>query len=81
LSGERWFAHADGLPTAFQIIEFALVVEDADNAPLLIHCGSANRVGDMWALYRALKGIPDEIALEKARTIGLQPDREADVRT
>jgi protein tyrosine/serine phosphatase len=71
-------------PTAcrppFKSFEFALVVEDADNAPLLIHCGSANRVGDMWALYRALKGIPDEIALEEARTIGLQPDREADVR-
>ena len=34
----------------------------------------------MWALYRAFKGIPDEIALEEARTIGLRPDREADVR-
>jgi protein tyrosine/serine phosphatase len=70
----------DGLPTPFQIIEFAHVVEDPDNAPLLIHCASANRVAAMWALYRALKGIPDEIALEEARTIGLRPDLEADVR-
>lgn len=60
---------------------FAHVVEDPDNAPLLIHCGSANRVGAMWALYRALKGIPEEIALEEARTIGLQSDSEAEIRT
>lgn len=33
------------LPTDFQIVEFARIVEDANNAPLLIHCVSANRVG------------------------------------
>jgi protein tyrosine/serine phosphatase len=70
----------NGLPTTFQIVEFAHVVEDPDNAPLLIHCASANRVGAMWALYRALKGNPEELALEEARTIGLQPNREAAVR-
>jgi uncharacterized protein (TIGR01244 family) len=81
-TGLRYFniPVTDGLPTTFQIIEFAHVVEDPANAPLLIHCGSANRVGAMWALYRALEGIPNETALEEARTIGLQPDREADVR-
>ena len=35
----------------------------------------------MWVLYRALKGIPEEIALEEARTIGLQSDSEAEIRT
>ena len=81
-AGLRYFniPVTDGLPTGFQIIEFAHVVEKPDNAPLLIHCGSGNRVGAMWALYRALKGIPEEIALEEGRTIGLQPDREAAVR-
>jgi uncharacterized protein (TIGR01244 family) len=81
-AGLRYFniPVTDGLPTSFQIIEFAHVVEDPDNAPLLIHCASANRVGAMWALYRAVKGVPDEIALEEARTIGLRPDLEADVR-
>ena len=81
-AGLRYFniPVTDGLPTPFQIIEFAHVVEDPDNAPLLIHCGSANRVGAMWALYRALQGTADEVALAEARTIGLQPGREAAVR-
>jgi uncharacterized protein (TIGR01244 family) len=81
-AGLRYFniPVTNGLPTGFQIIEFAHVVEDSDNAPLLIHCASANRVGAVWALYRALKGIPEDIALEEGRTIGLQPDREAAVR-
>jgi uncharacterized protein (TIGR01244 family) len=69
-----------GLPTPVQLAEFARIVENPDNAPLLIHCGSGNRVGAMWALYRALNGIPENIALDEARTIGLRPDREADVR-
>jgi uncharacterized protein (TIGR01244 family) len=69
-----------GAPTEAQIAEFARIVEDARNAPLLVHCVTANRVGAMWALYRAQKGIPVLIALEEGRTIGLQPDREAELR-
>jgi len=69
------------LPTDFQIAEFAHIVEDANNAPLLIHCASANRVGAMWTMYRILDGVPPKIAFEEGRTIGLQPDREAEIRT
>jgi len=81
-AGLRYFniPVTDGLPTGFQIIEFAHLVEEPENAPLLIHCGSGNRVGAMWALYRALKGITEEIALEETRTIGLRPELEAAVR-
>ena len=68
-------------PTDFQIAEFARIVEDANNAPLLIHCASANRVGEMWTMYRILDGVPPKIAFEEGRTIGLQPDREAEIRT
>lgn len=71
---------AHGAPTEAQIAEFARIVEDANNAPVLIHCVSANRVGAMWALYRAKKGVPTAIALEEGRTAGLKPDREAGVR-
>ena len=67
--------------TVFKFIgEFARVVEDPNNAPLLVHCASANRVGAMWTLYRVRQGIPLAIALEEGRTAGLRPDREAELR-
>lgn len=66
-------------PTAEQIAEFAAVVENEDNWPILVHCITANRVGAMWALYRAHRGIPPEIAIEEGRTIGLT-SRELVVR-
>jgi protein tyrosine phosphatase (PTP) superfamily phosphohydrolase (DUF442 family) len=69
------------LPTDLQIAEFGRIVEDARNAPILIHSTSVNQVGAMWTMYRILEGVPPEIAFEEGRTIGLQPDREAEIRT
>ena len=69
-----------GAPTDAQIAEFARVVEDAQNGPLLVHCASGNRVGAMWALYRARKGAPVDVALEEGRAIGLNPDRAAELQ-
>lgn len=69
-----------GVPTDAQVAEFARIVEDPNNAPLLVHCASANRVGAMWTLYRVRQGIPLAIALEEGRTAGLRPDREAELR-
>ena len=82
-AGLRYFniPVTDGLPTESQIAEFARIVEDARNAPLVIHCASANRVGAMWTMYRIWEGVPPEIAFEEGRTIGLQPNREAEIRT
>ena len=82
-AGLRYFniPVTDGMPTPFQIAEFARIVEDANNAPLLIHAASINRVGAMWTMHRALQGVPDEIALEEGRTTGLQSDTEAEIRT
>ena len=64
------------VPSDDQVAEFARIVEDAAYFPLIIHCGTANRVGAMWTLYRARRSIPISIALEEGRTIGLQGDRE-----
>ena len=69
-----------GVPTDAQVAEFARIVEDPNNAPLLVHCASANWVGAMWTLYRVRQGIPLAIALEEGRTAGLRPDREAELR-
>lgn len=67
-------------PTNEQVAEFAKIVEDPTNYPILMHCESANRVGAMWALYRASKGVPNEVAVEEGRALGLKTNREAAVR-
>lgn len=66
-------------PTDDQIAAFARVVENAANHPVLVHCHTSNRVGAMWALYRASRGVPGEIAIEEGRASGLA-SREAGVR-
>lgn len=39
--------------------------------PVLVHCGSGNRVGALLALRRSLAGASDEEALEYGRNAGL----------
>lgn len=67
-------------PVAEQVSEFAQHVRDPNNYPILVHCVSANRVGAIWALYRAAAGVPAEIAVQEGRTVGLKPSREVAVR-
>lgn len=67
-------------PTAAQITELARIIDNPANYPVLIHCESSNRVGAMWALYRASKGVPPMIAIEEGRTVGMKTSREAAVR-
>ena len=50
----------------------------------LMHVARTNglrQVARMWTMYRILEAVPPEIAFEEGRTIGLQPDREAEIRT
>ncbi len=88
---ERRLAEAAGLahigiavagkaPTIEQVQAFAAVVDDPSGYPILVHCQSSNRVGAMWALYRAAKGVPPAVAVEEGRTVGLKPSREGAVR-
>jgi len=67
-------------PSLQQVGAFAAVANDPKNYPILVHCQSANRVGAMWALYRATSGVPPVIAIQEGRTVGLKPGREAAVR-
>jgi uncharacterized protein (TIGR01244 family) len=46
---------------------FLAAVADKSNQPVFIHCGSANRVGGMWMIKRALQ---DKWPVEKARAEG-----------
>lgn len=67
-------------PSDAQVAEFARILADPANRPLLVNCASANRVGALWALYRAEQGVPAEVAVEEGRTAGLKPSREGAVR-
>ena len=44
-----------------------------ENAPLLLHCASANRVGTIWLAHRVLDdGLAYDDALAEAVTVGLK---------
>jgi len=59
-------------PDAKVVESFLAAVADKSNQPVFIHCGSANRVGAVWMIKRALQdGWPVEKARAEAETIGL----------
>ncbi|HET9531932.1 MAG TPA: protein tyrosine phosphatase family protein [Blastocatellia bacterium] len=54
------------------VAAFIKAVKDKSNHPMLIHCGTANRVGAMMMIFRVLdQGWTEEKALEEATAIGL----------
>lgn len=59
-------------PDTKVVDSFLAAVSDKSNQPVFIHCGSASRVGGMWAVKRALQDKwPLEKALAEGRAIGL----------
>ena len=58
------------------------LLKDAKDKPVLLHCGSANRVGAVWAAHRVLDHkLSLEEALQEARQVGLRtPGYEKRVR-
>jgi uncharacterized protein (TIGR01244 family) len=58
------------------------ILNRSENQPVLLHCGSANRVGAMWLAYRVLEsGLSLEDATAEAKTVGLRnPAMEAKAR-
>lgn len=71
---------AAGVPSDALIAELGKILEDASAGPVLLHCASGNRVGAVWAIYRARKGVPLETALEEGRSAGMRDARETQVR-
>ncbi|WP_397541856.1 beta-lactamase hydrolase domain-containing protein [Roseovarius salis] len=67
-------------PVADQVARITEIINDPANYPILMHCQSSNRVGAAWALYRAGAGVPEKIAVQEGRTVGLKPSREWKVR-
>ncbi|HEY7191996.1 MAG TPA: sulfur transferase domain-containing protein [Vicinamibacterales bacterium] len=61
------------MPDNKVVTDFLGAVADKSNQPVFIHCGSANRVGAMWMIKRALQdGWTVERAQTEAEAIGLQ---------
>jgi uncharacterized protein (TIGR01244 family) len=59
-------------PDSKVVDSFLAAVADKANQPVLIHCGSANRVGGMWMIKRVLQdGWSMDRAREEAQAIGL----------
>ncbi len=62
-----------------QLADFTKAIETAQ-MPVLIHCGSGNRAGAMWASYQIKKGVAPEVALEAGRKAGMRPPMEEKVK-
>src|SRR5262247_2495537 len=61
------------MPDNKVVSDFLGAVADKSNQPVFIHCGSANRVGAMWMIKRALQdGWTVERAQAEGEAIGLQ---------
>jgi uncharacterized protein (TIGR01244 family) len=54
-------------PDPKAVESFLAAVADKSNQPVFIHCGSANRVGAMWMIKRALQ---DGWSVDRARAEG-----------
>ncbi|MEP5765998.1 MAG: sulfur transferase domain-containing protein [Halieaceae bacterium] len=67
-------------PTPELINQASMLLDDAQQQPLLLHCVSGNRAAVVWAAYRKMEGVPYEQILQEARTIGLKPEREPQLR-
>ena len=54
------------------------ILADSGKSPVLLYCGSANRVGAIWAAHRALDGgLSVEDAMKEGKAVGLKsPDYE-----
>jgi uncharacterized protein (TIGR01244 family) len=60
-------------PDAKVVDSFLAAVADKSNQPVFIHCGSANRVGGLWMIKRALRdGWDIPRAQAEAEAIGLR---------
>jgi len=59
------------LPTEQQIQQFANIVQDARDLPILVHGNDIDQIGVVWALYRVALGVPPEIAVVDGMTAGL----------
>jgi len=70
---------ANQSPKDEQVDEFLKLTDNAQNRPVFIHCGSANRVGAFFMIRRVLRdGMTFDAAKAEADKIGLRSAALAD---
>lgn len=70
----------NGAPPAAARAQLAAVLANAEGAPVVLHCVSGNRAGDLLARYLIGTGMDVDSAIAKGREVGLSPQREAAIR-
>ena len=56
--------------------ELSELLDDPEKHPVLLHCGSSNRVGYAWALFRASRhGVAAEQSIADAKKAGMRSPR------
>ena len=55
-------------------------IYEAQNGPVLLHCGSGNRVGALLTRYYLSKNIDTETALERGLTAGMKSSFEKQIK-
>lgn len=71
------YVHIPVSPSTFSTTDVKLFIQAVRDAPgpIMLHCGSANRAGGMWAAYLALeKGVPTDEAIAAGKAAGMSSD-------
>lgn len=64
------------LPGSDVFEQIEALLDDAQSHPVLLHCASSNRVGFVWAMFRADRhGLDAESAAEEGRAAGMRSPR------
>lgn len=81
-SGLRYFNLPLGreLPTEADLQRFRQIIESPENQPILVHCGSGNRVGTAWSMYRIQEGVRPDQAIKEGATMGMKDENATAVR-
>lgn len=86
IENEKTFVQSQGLEyfnipvtpenlTRHQVDEVAKILSDPKNRPAIIHCGSGNRAGAVWALYsKYYKGMNSEEAYKEGIKKGMRSE-------
>ncbi len=63
------------IPADAELKKMFDAIDSARDAPVLVHCASSNRVGTIWALYRAQRiGEDPDQAIAEGRAAGMTAD-------
>lgn len=67
------------LPSDEDLQAMFQTIDRAEEAPVLVHCASSNRVGTIWSLYRANRAdLPADEAIEEGRAAGMRSEAFAE---